>query len=122
MGQCLEFIEKYEDGFERSVGMKGQNLSGGQKQRVGIARALLKKPKLLILDEATSALDTATERKVQEAVESLRISVVTIAHRLSTIKNCSQIMLLELGNVVEIGTHDELVAQQGMYHSLLTSA
>ena len=102
--------------------MKGQNLSGGQKQRVGIARALLKKPKLLILDEATSALDTATERKVQEAVESLRISVVTIAHRLSTIKNCSQIMLLELGNVVEIGTHDELVAQQGMYHSLLTSA
>lgn len=121
MAQAMEFIGKYEDGFERNVGMRGQNLSGGQKQRVGIARALLKRPKILILDEATSALDTTIERKVQEAVDSLGISVISIAHRLSTIKNCSQIMLLELGRVVETGTHQELVDKQGVYYSLLTT-
>lgn len=122
MAQAIEFIDKYEDGLNRNVGMKGQNLSGGQKQRIGIARALLKKPKILILDEATSALDTSTERNVQEAIDNLRISVVSIAHRLSTIKNCTNIMLLELGNIVEFGAHDDLVARKGMYHALLTSA
>ena len=121
MAQAMEFIEKYEEGFDRHVGMKGQNLSGGQKQRVGIARALMKKPKIIILDEATSALDTATERLVQEAVDSLGITVICIAHRLSTIKNCTQIMLLELGRIVETGTHQELVDQQGVYYTLLNS-
>ncbi|CAG9312929.1 unnamed protein product [Blepharisma stoltei] len=119
--QAYEFISKYEEGLERDVGLRGQKLSGGQKQRIGIARALIKKPKILILDEATSALDTATERKVQEAIEGMNITVISIAHRLSTIKYCDQIILLELGDVVERGTHDELMQLQGAYARLASA-
>lgn len=119
--QALEFMGKYEEGLERNVGLRGQNLSGGQKQRIGIARAIVKKPKILILDEATSALDTATERKVQEAIDNMNLTVISIAHRLSTIRYCDQIILLELGNVVEMGSHDDLMTKQGLYHKLASA-
>ena len=120
--QANEFIQRYEEGLDREVGHRGQSLSGGQKQRIGIARALVKKPKILILDEATSALDTSTEKKVKDSIAELNITSIAIAHRLSTIRDCNTIIMLELGNVVEIGTHEELVANQGPYYNMLYAA
>ncbi len=122
IANAYDFIMETEKGFDTNIGDGGCKLSGGQRQRISIARALLKNPPILILDEATSALDTESERLVQEAIEQLmknRTSVV-VAHRLSTIKNADIIIVLNEGQIVETGKHDELIAKQGIYYKLHT--
>lgn len=115
-----EFISQLPQGYQTNIGDRGANLSGGQRQRLAIARAVLKNPPILILDEATSALDTESEKLVQEALTNLmknRTSVV-IAHRLSTIQHADQIVVLKDGEIVEKGTHQELIHQKGLYSHL----
>jgi len=114
------FIVKTENGYQTNIGDKGNKLSGGEKQRLSIARAILKNPEILILDEATSSLDTESERLVQDALSKLmhsRTSLV-IAHRLSTIQNADEIIVLDKGSIIEKGTHQELIAQNGHYKKL----
>ncbi len=117
---AFEFIEALPNGFETIIGEGGARLSGGQRQRISIARAILKNAPILILDEATSALDTESEREVQKALENLMKNRTTfvIAHRLSTIKNASRIVVIKDGGIVEQGTHETLLAQQGEYENL----
>jgi ABC-type multidrug transport system fused ATPase/permease subunit len=107
------------NGYDTDVGYKGRALSGGQKQRVAIARGLLRKPKLLLLDEATSALDNATEAKVQEGIEAAHrehpMTIISIAHRLTTIRHSDKILLLDEGEIIEEGNHDQLMALNGEY-------
>lgn len=115
-----EFISQMENGYETNIGDRGGKLSGGQRQRLAIARAVLKNPPILILDEATSALDTESERLVQQALTNLmknRTSIV-IAHRLSTIQDADEIVVLQKGSIVERGTHNELIANKGLYSHL----
>jgi len=117
---CHEFISRLKDGYDSRVGERGVKLSVGEKQRVSIARALLKNAPILILDEATASVDTATERLIQEALERLmthRTSFV-IAHRLSTIREADQILVLRDGQIVERGTHEQLMQENGLYHKL----
>ena len=119
---ALEFVEELEDGIETMVGDRGAMLSGGQRARVSLARALLKKPSLLILDEASSALDAETERRIQENLLSTGSgrATIAVAHRLSTIRNANEILAMVDGAVVERGKHDELVEHQGVYASQWT--
>lgn len=120
IANAQEFIEKYDEGYDATVGDRGGRLSGGQRQRVSIARAILKNPPILILDEATSALDTESERLVQDALEHLMKTrtTVAIAHRLSTIKHADEICVVHEGRIVERGTHDELLKLDGYYKKL----
>jgi len=115
-----EFILNLSEGYNTRVGERGVKLSGGQKQRVAIARVFLKNPPILILDEATSALDLESEHAIQESLEALAKDRTTfiVAHRLSTITHANRIVLIEHGQIVEIGTHDELMAKQGNYYKL----
>ncbi len=115
-----DFIAQLPDGYESKVGERGLKLSGGEKQRVGIARTLLKNPPILILDEATSALDSQTEGSIQESLAEMGQgrSVITIAHRLSTIADADQILVMAEGRIIERGTHDELLQQNGTYAAM----
>jgi ATP-binding cassette subfamily B protein len=118
---ALGFVEGFPDGLATKVGERGQQLSGGQKQRIAIARALLKDPRILLLDEATSALDAESEALVQDALTRLmrgRTSVV-IAHRLSTVIGADKVVVIDGGQVVESGTHAELMARGGAYARLV---
>ena len=120
MANAHEFIMAHPKGYDRTTGEKGFSLSGGERQRIAIARAILRNPPILILDEATSALDTVTERLVQDALENLmqNRTVFAIAHRLSTIRKADLILVMEHGEIVERGTHDELYAANGRYRKL----
>ncbi len=116
----MEFARQLPDGLDTMIGENGVMLSGGQRQRIAIARALLKQAPVLILDEATSALDTESERKIQAALDELlkgRTSIV-IAHRLSTIEKADLILVMDQGRIVERGTHQSLLTQDGYYASL----
>jgi ABC-type multidrug transport system fused ATPase/permease subunit len=117
---CDEFIESFEQKYDTVVGERGIRLSGGQRQRVAIARAILANPRILILDEATSSLDSDSEFKIQDALRALRRGRTTfvIAHRLSTIRSADQILVLEEGEIVERGTHSQLIALNGRYRQL----
>jgi subfamily B ATP-binding cassette protein MsbA len=120
LAHCEEFILRFPEGYDTVVGERGIKLSGGQRQRVSIARALLASPRILILDEATSSLDSESEEMIQDALRRLREGRTTfvIAHRLSTIRTADQILVLEAGEIVERGTHTELLAVQGRYRQL----
>ena len=121
LANAWEFIEKFPDGLETLVGERGVQLSGGQKQRIAIARALLKNPPILILDEATSALDAESEYLVQEALEQLMQNRTTliIAHRLSTVRNADKILVIDEGQIVEQGSHSNLMEEEGAYSKLV---
>lgn len=117
-----EFTDRFDDGLDTLIGERGVKLSGGQRQRLAIARAILANPKIIILDEATSSLDTESEALIQKSLSELmkERTTIVIAHRLSTIKQADQILVIEAGNIVERGTHDELIDTQGRYYELYT--
>jgi subfamily B ATP-binding cassette protein MsbA len=121
VANAFNFITKKEKSFETNIGDRGSKLSGGERQRLTIARAVVKNPPILILDEATSSLDTESERLVQDAINNMmqhRTSIV-IAHRLSTIRHADEIIVLQKGEIVERGNHDELMHKQGYYYRLV---
>ena len=116
-----DFISQLENGYDTEIGDRGMRLSGGQKQRLTIARAIYKNAPILILDEATSALDTESERLVQDAINKMmqnRTSIV-IAHRLSTIRHADEIIVLQKGNIIERGNHEQLLGAGGIYKKLI---
>ena len=115
-----EFAERFDLKYDTVVGERGVKLSGGQRQRVSIARAILADPRILILDEATSSVDSETEKEIQKALENLvqGRTTIAIAHRLSTLQRADRLVVLDRGRVVEEGTHDVLMAQEGAYFNL----
>jgi subfamily B ATP-binding cassette protein MsbA len=117
-----EFTDRFPEGLDTLIGERGIKLSGGQRQRVAIARAILADPKVLILDEATSNLDTESESYIQASLKELMKgrTTIVIAHRLSTIRQADQILVVEQGEIVERGTHDQLISAQGRYFQLYT--
>jgi len=121
VANAQQFIIQKEDGYQTNIGDRGSKLSGGERQRLTIARAVLKNPPILILDEATSSLDTESERLVQDAINNMmqNRTCVVIAHRLSTIRHADEIIVLQNGSIVERGTHEELVLQNGFYKKLV---
>jgi ATP-binding cassette subfamily B protein len=121
-GNAHRFIVRFPDGYDTEVGERGVRLSGGEKQRISIARAILNNPRLMILDEATSAVDTETEQLIQEALDRVMQgrTVFAIAHRLSTLKNASKLIVLDKGQIAEVGSHDELMQkEEGIYRKLV---
>ena len=121
MAQLHEFVNALPLRYETHLDENGSNLSGGQRQRIAIARAMLKKPDILILDEATSNLDAVTEKAIQETIDAYSggITTIIIAHRLSTIRRCDRIFVMEKGKIVESGSHQELMARtNGRYRGL----
>lgn len=118
-----DFIKQIPDGLQTMIGERGLKLSGGQKQRLAIARAILKNPKILILDEATASVDSISENKIQDALEKIMIgrTTIVIAHRLTTIRNVDKIYVFNTGGIVESGSHDQLLANEGLYHQLWTT-
>ena len=115
-----DFILNFPDGYDTFVGERGARVSGGERQRISIARAILRNPRILILDEATASVDTQTEAQIQEALERLVRGRTTfaIAHRLSTLKNAHRLLIIDKGELAEIGTHDELIEKDGIYANL----
>jgi ATP-binding cassette subfamily B protein len=120
MAHIDKFIESLPDGWDSIVGERGLKLSGGEKQRVAIARTILKNPSILIFDEATSSLDSTTEQAIQKTLREISSDTTTliIAHRLSTIVDADMIIVMEAGNIIERGSHQELLAQKGRYLSM----
>jgi ATP-binding cassette subfamily B protein len=120
IAEADEFIDRLPEGYDTIVGERGQKLSGGQRQRIAIARAVLKNPPILILDEATSAVDNETEAAIQRSLDRITVdrTTIAIAHRLSTIRNAHCIYVMDRGELVESGTHDELIAINGIYAGL----
>ena len=118
--QAHEFINRLPLRYETNLEENGANLSGGQRQRLAIARAIMRKPDILILDEATSNLDTITEQAISKTINEYAkdMTTIIIAHRLSTIRHCDKIFVMDKGMVMESGTHDELLKQKGMYAEL----
>src|SRR5699024_10986324 len=115
-----DFIEAMPDGYDTEVHERGVSLSVGQRQLISFARALLADPRILILDEATSSIDTQTEKLIQDALKRLLVGRTSfvIAHRLSTIREADKVVVMHLGRIVEMGTHDELIEREGMYYNL----
>jgi subfamily B ATP-binding cassette protein MsbA len=117
---AYQFISRMPKGFDTVIGERGMRLSGGERQRLAIARAILKNPPILVLDEATSSLDAESEKLVQEAIENLMVNrtVIMIAHRLSTVKKADRIIVLDKGRIVEEGSHERLLSNEGVYSRL----
>jgi len=117
-----EFIDTFESGYDTLIGERGIRLSGGQKQRISIARAVLRDTPILVLDEATSSVDVETEKLIHEAMDQImeNRTTIIIAHRLSTVKKADKIVVMEDGRVVEVGTHEELLKNNGLYGRLIS--